>query len=99
MKGKGKKKDGPGAPKKRVKRGKAGAGNGKKAPSGLKLKYPFDSLEKGQSFVVEGADQMEGKVTRHENVRVLAFEYGKRHGMRFKVSPIEERKCVVTRLK
>lgn len=62
------------------------------------LKYAFDTLNKGQSFTIENPQGMEGKVTRRENVRVLASEYGKRNNMRFEVSKIEGTKCTVTRL-
>jgi hypothetical protein len=80
-----------------VVRQKKDSGNGKIGQKALK--YPFDTLNKGESFTIENADQMTGAVTVRENVRVLAFEYGKRHGLKFKVSPIEEGKCTVTRLK
>ncbi len=72
----------------------SGRGKGQKA-----IKYPFDQLEKKQSFTIENAQEMEGKVTRRENARVLAYEFGLRHGMRFKVGPIEGTQCTVTRIK
>jgi hypothetical protein len=75
---------------------KNGSGNGKIVQKALK--YPFDQLEKGKSFTIENAQEMEGKVTRRENVRVLAFEYGNRNDMRFEVSKIEGTKCKVTRI-
>jgi hypothetical protein len=68
----------------------------KKPPA---LKYSFDTLNKGQSLTIEDADKPAGKVTVRENARVLAFEYGKRNDMVFKVSPIKDGRCVVTRLK
>ncbi len=76
-------------------RQKKDSGNG-----GFKFKYPFISqLDKGKSLTIEGADQMEGNVTKRENVRRLAYEFGLRHGMKFKVSPIESGRCTVTRTK
>jgi hypothetical protein len=78
---------------------KTEAGNGKEKLTGIKLKYSFDQLAMGKSLTIEDADKPAGKVTVRENVRVLAYEFGLRHGMKFKVSPIEEGKCTVTRIK
>lgn len=98
-KSKGKKKDGPGASKKRVKKGKAGTGNRKKAPPGLKLKYPFNQLDKGKSFVVEGADKPAGKVTILQNVKVLSYEFGKRYSLKFRVKRTDDGQVECTRIR
>lgn len=80
-----------------VVRQKKDSGNGKIAQKALK--YPFDTLNRGKSFTIEGADQMEGNVTKRENIRRLAYEFGLRSNREFEVTPIQEGKCIVKRIK
>jgi Zn/Cd-binding protein ZinT len=70
-----------------------------KAAKKAGLKYGFDTLNPGQKFTIPHADKKAGKVTVRENVRVLAYEYGKRHGMQFRVEEVEGKKVQVTRVK
>ncbi len=78
-------------------KGKAESGNGGNGKP-TALKYPFATIEKGGKLVVEGADAPAGKVTRYENVRILAKEYGQRHPpIRFAVVKTEEGNIEITR--
>lgn len=83
--------------KKAVKRAKKRAKK-ERASKKAGLKYPFDSLSKGQSFTIPHADAKAGKVTVRKNVRRLAYEYGKLHGVKFEVEKKGSR-VLCTRIK
>jgi hypothetical protein len=78
-----------------VVRQKKDFGNG----NGKALKYGFDSLNKRQSLLVPDADGKAGKVTILQNVKVLSYEYGKRHGMKFRVKRTDDGQVECTRIK
>ena len=42
---------------------------------GRKLKYPFDAMDKGDSFFAEGAES--------QSIANLAWAFGKSHGCKF----------------
>ena len=63
------------------------------------LKYPFDTLDKGQSFTIPDADKATGKVTVLQNVKVLSYEFGKRHGLKFKIKRTDDGQVECTRIK
>ena len=96
--GNGKERTAPVGEKKRVKTRKKRVKKEKtaKKPS---LKYPFDSLDKGQSFTIPDADKATGKVTVLQNVKVLSYEFGKRHGLKFRVKRTDDGQVECTRIK
>jgi hypothetical protein len=62
------------------------------------LKYGFDKLEKGGALTVPHADGKAGKVTVYEDVRRLAYEFGKLHDVKFEVEKKRSR-VLCTRIK
>jgi len=78
-------------------RQKKDSGNGKIAHKALK--YPFDTLDKGKSFVIPDADGKAGKVSILQNVKILSYEFGKRHGLKFRVKRTDDGQVECTRIK